>query len=62
MPKVMVEVEMSQRQVDLMFATLKVAEAHFTTTGNFKVASELHKMHKELNKQMFNYTPGDVDE
>lgn len=62
MPKPKVELEMSHRQIDLMFAALAIAEGHFTTTGNFKVAQDLFTMRAKLLTELHQYTPVDVDD
>lgn len=51
----MIEVELTKRQVDLLFPALKAAETAFTTAGNFKACKELTKLYASLQKQIFTY-------
>lgn len=51
----MVEVELTRKQVDLLFAALKEAETGFTTRGMFDVCEKLSVMYSSLHKQVFEF-------
>lgn len=51
----MVEVELSRKQVDLLFAALKEAESGFTTRGMFDVCKNLSVMYDSLRRQVFDF-------
>jgi hypothetical protein len=56
----MIEIELTQEQVTLLFASLKQAESAYTQAGAWKACKELNKLHQELHKQIFTY--GQVEE
>jgi len=51
----MVEIELTQEQVKLLFPALKQAESAYTQAGQWKACKELDKLHRELHKQIFTY-------
>lgn len=56
----MVEFEIPQDRVLLLFAALKQAEIKFTDHYNFQAAKNVSKLHDSLYRQVFTY--GQVDE
>lgn len=51
----MVDIELTQEQVNLLFPALKQAESAYTQAGNWKACKELTKIYDELHKQIFTY-------
>lgn len=51
----MIELELEQKQVDILLSALKVAESAFTDGGHFKGAKLVGALHSELWKQIFTY-------
>jgi hypothetical protein len=51
----MVEIELTQEQVKLLFPALKKAESAYTEAGEWKACKELTKIYNELHKQIFTY-------
>jgi hypothetical protein len=51
----MIEIELTQKQVTLLFASLKQAESAYTQAGAWKACKELNELHQELHKQIFTY-------
>jgi hypothetical protein len=51
----MIEVELTEKQVDLLFPALKKAESAYTQAGEWKACKELTKLYEELRKQIFTY-------
>lgn len=56
----MIEVELTQKQVDLLFPALKQAEIAYTTKGMFKACKGLSDLYATLHKQIYTY--GQVDQ
>lgn len=50
-----VSVEVRKDKIDLLLAALKTAETAFTTSGNWKPAEEVGKLHSSLRDQIFTY-------
>jgi hypothetical protein len=55
-----IELELTEKQVALLFPALKQAESAYTQAGEWKACTELNKLYKELHKQIFTY--GQVNE
>lgn len=51
----LVEVSLTQKQVDLLFPALKAAESQFTTDGKFAACEKLSVMYDTLRKQIYTY-------
>ena len=51
----LVEVELTQKQVDLLFPALKEAEQAYTTKGMFKACKGLSDLYATLHKQIYTY-------
>jgi len=51
----MVEIELTPKQVDLLFPALKQAESAYTTQGNFKACKGLSDLYDTLHKQIYTY-------
>ncbi len=56
----MVDFWLTEKQVDLLFPALKVAESAYTDAGKFKACKGLSEIHAILHKQIYTY--GQVDE
>jgi hypothetical protein len=52
---VMIEVELTPKQVDLLFPALKQAESAYTSAGNFKACKGLSDLYDTLHKQIYTY-------
>lgn len=50
-----VSVEVRRDKIDLLLAAFKAAETAFTTSGNWKAAEEVGKLHSSLREQIFTY-------
>lgn len=51
----LVEIGLTQKQVDLLFPALKQAESAYTTQGNFKACKGLSDLYDTLHKQIYTY-------
>lgn len=51
----LVEVELTQKQVDLLLPALKQAEQAYTTLGMFKACKGLSDLYATLHKQIYTY-------
>lgn len=51
----MVQVDLTRKQVDLLFAALKEAESGFTSRGLFDVCQNLSVMYDSLRRQVFDF-------
>ena len=51
----MVDVELSRKQVDLMFAALKHAESKMTELGLFDACIKVSELHSSLWEQIHSY-------
>jgi len=51
----MIDIELTQEQVKLLFPALKAAESAYTEAGSWKACKELTKLYDELRKQIFTY-------
>ena len=55
----MIEVELTEKQVDLLMSALKLAEGEYTNLGYFDASKNVGKLHSSLYRQIFTY--GQVD-
>jgi hypothetical protein len=51
----LIEVELTQKQVDLLFPALKQAESAYTDEGNFKACKALTEIYNSLHRQIYTY-------
>ncbi len=51
----LIEVELTHKEVDLLFASLTQAHTRFTDLGNYKASTALAKMRDSLHRQIFTY-------
>ena len=51
----MVEIEVKQKDIQLLLAALKHGEQKFIDQGNFFAAENIYKLHGFLYKQIFEY-------
>lgn len=51
----MIEVELTQKQVDMLFPALKKAESAYTQAGEWKACKGLSDLYATLHKQIFTY-------
>lgn len=51
----MVELELTPKQVDLLFPALKQAESAYTMAGNWKACKGLTDLYDTLHKQVYTY-------
>jgi hypothetical protein len=51
----MIEIELTKKQVDLLFPALKQAESAYTTAGNWKACKGLTDLYASLHTQIFTY-------
>jgi hypothetical protein len=51
----MIEVELTPKQVDLLFPALKRAESYYTAEGNYKACKGLSDLYDMLHKQIYTY-------
>lgn len=56
----MIEVSLTEKQVDLLFPALKMAESAYTDAGKFKACKGLSDIYATLHKQIYTY--GQVEE
>lgn len=56
----MIEIELTRKQVDLLFPALKQAESAYTTQGNWTACKNLMELYNSLRTQIFIY--GQVEE
>jgi hypothetical protein len=50
-----IEVELTEKQIDLLFPALKQAESAYTEAGNFKACKLLSEIYDSLHKQIYTY-------
>jgi len=50
-----IEVELTEKQVELIFPALKQAESAYTSQGNFKACKGLSDLYATLHKQRYTY-------
>lgn len=53
----LVPVDIKQNKIDLLLASLKIAESEYTKLGNWDAATQVGKLHSSLRKQIFSYEP-----
>lgn len=53
--KSVIEVELTQKQVDMLFPALKKAESAYTQAGEWKACKGLSDLYATLHKQVFTY-------
>lgn len=51
----MIEVELTPKQVDLLFPAIKTAESAYTAQGKFKACKALAEIYATLHKQIYTY-------
>ena len=51
----MIEVTLTEKQIELLFPALKTAETAYTTEGKFKACQELTKLYDTLHTQVYTY-------
>lgn len=56
----MIEVELTEKQVDLLMSALKLAEGEYTDLGYYDASKNVGKLHSSLCRQIFTY--GQVEE
>lgn len=56
----MIELELTPKQIDLLFPALKQAETAYTNQGNWKACKGLTELYDTLHTQVYTY--GQVDE
>lgn len=55
-----IEIELTPKQVDLLFPALKTAESTYTQLGNWKACKGLSDLYDTIHKQIYTY--GQVDD
>lgn len=51
----LVEVNLTQVEIPILFAALKAAETHFTDNGMYKACTKVIKLYETLYKQVYTY-------
>lgn len=51
----MIELELTEKQVDLLFPALKQAESAYTSQGNWKACKGLTALYDTLHTQVYTY-------
>lgn len=51
----MIELELTEKQVDLLFPALKQAESAYTSMGNWKACKGLSDLYDTLHRQIYTY-------
>lgn len=55
----MIEIHLTQKQVDLLFPVLKTAESVYTYENNWTATKSIGKLYDELHKQIYTYGQAD---
>jgi hypothetical protein len=51
----MIEIELTEQQVAILFPALKQAESIYTQEQEWRASKEVSKLHAELHKQIYTY-------